>query len=86
MSLKEQIGSLANYEGMAVLLLTVGYIALVFMLCIMWSTESGAVITGFCIFAQRALDRFFDQFKRQSGDSGGFMDDNKRNPSDPGKP
>ena len=50
-----------SVQNALMLIVTLGYVGLVFMLCIQWNDQlAGTVITGFVLFAQTTVRRFFD--------------------------
>ena len=54
--------SLYTVEGVVIILITLGYIALTITSLIKWNeATSGALITGFAIFSQKAMGDFFQR-------------------------
>lgn len=44
-------------------LITIGYIALAFVLVFMWSDKSGEIVVGFAVFASGAITKYFEHKK-----------------------
>lgn len=64
---KDLAKHLMKLEGAVVLLVTAGYVWLTFYSLWRWNEAiSGGLVTGFALFAQRAVDKFFELVKSEA--------------------